>query len=316
MPRVRIARDVDGGDKPPRPRPDWLDPAKSIETLATLASEAGRDWSFGWIGLAEDARPDQVAGPIADLGITTLGSSGNLIRARLPGDPALLHEIVALPEVDGLGAVPPVQKLPATFAGEVFASSPREQVPVFITLMADDPDGRWRSSLEDLGAVVGRFDPDIRVYTANVAYARIEAVAAADYVLAVEPVGIVRTAHDTAVPAMGADALRWSRGSPGVFFGSAGSSVPIAVMDTGLNINHLDIVSNRDSICAANFVWNSRGGPDGILQESEDLWIDANGHGTHVTGTVARERDRPTAVRRHGARRAAHPFRQGPGDWG
>ena len=287
MPRVRIARDVDGGDKPPTPGPDWLDPAKSIETLATLASEAGRDWSFGWIGLAEDARPNQVAGPLADLGITTLGSSGNLIRARLPGDPALLHEIVALPEVDGLGAVPPVQKLPATFAGEVFASSPREQVPVFITLMADDPDGRWRSSLEDLGAVVGRFDPDIRVYTANVAYGRIEAVAAADYVLAVEPVGIVRTAHDTAVPAMGADALRWSRRSPGVFFGSAGSSVPIGVMDTGLNINHLDIVSNRDSICAANFVWNSRGGPDGTLQESEDLWIDAYGHGTHVTGTVA-----------------------------
>ena len=28
-------------------------------------------------------------------------------------------------------------------------------------------------------------------------------------------------------------------------------------------------------------------GPEGTYQEAEDLWIDANGHGTHVTGTVA-----------------------------
>ena len=124
-----------------------------------------------------------------------------------------------MPEVDGLGAVPPEVKLPEAFAREASEAPPQEQVPVFITLMADDADGRWRQALEDLGAVVGRFDPDVRAYTANVTYAQLEAIAATDYVLAVEPVGIVRPAHDTSVPAMGADALRTYDGSPGIFLG-------------------------------------------------------------------------------------------------
>ena len=87
---------------------------------------------------------------------------------------------------------------------------------------------------------------------------------------------------------MGADALRAYDGSPGIYSGAVGSSVPIAVMDTGLNINHLDIASHRDSICGANFADNSGWyGPDGPLVEDEDLGIDSGGHGTHVTGTVA-----------------------------
>ena len=286
MPRARIAVEIDTGDELSRPGPDWLGADDSIDALAAQAAAAGRDWSFGWIRLAEDARSNDVVGPLSDFGATALGSSGNLVRAELPGDPALLEEIAALPEVDGLGAVPPEKKLPEAFAREASEARPQEQVPVFITLMADDADGRWRHELEDLGTVVGRFDPDIRAYTANVTYAQLGTIASTDYVLAVEPVGIVRPAHDTSVPAMGADALRAYDGSPGIFSGINGASVPIGVMDTGLNINHLDIASNRESICGANFVWGL-GGPDGTLREAEDLWIDEHGHGTHVTGTIA-----------------------------
>ena len=288
MPRVRIAGGVDAGDSPSRPGPDWLDAATSIEALADQASSAGRDWSFGWIRLAGDAKASDLAGPLAEFGATAIGSSGNLVRAQLPGDPALLREIAALPEVGGLGSVPPKRKLPEAFAREASEAPPREQAPVYITLMTDDPDGRWRQELEDRGAVVGRFDPDVRAYTANVAYGQIDSIAAADFVLAVEPIGIVRAGHDTAVPAMGADALRTYDGSPGIFSGMGGAAVPIGVMDTGLNINHLDIASNRESICGANFAWNSGWfGPDGPFREAEDLWIDENGHGTHVTGTIA-----------------------------
>lgn len=50
-------------------------------------------------------------------------------------------------------------------------------------------------------------------------------------------------------------------------------------MDTGLNINHLDIETGRSSVCGANFV-PSR-------EEEVDLWVDADGHGTHVTATIA-----------------------------
>ena len=154
--------------------------------------------------------------------------------------------------------------------------------------MTGDANARWRRALEQLGAVVGSYDPALRVYTATVTDDVLKALAAADFVLAVEPIGIVEATHDTAVPAMGADALRAWDGSPGIFSGTGGASVPIAVMDTGLNINHLDIASNRESICGANFAWNSGwDGSDGPLLESEDLWIDDNGHGTHVTGTIA-----------------------------
>ena len=180
-------------------------------------------------------------GSLPGLGAEIVGSAGRLMRARLPGDEARLQEIAALPEVDGLGALPRERKLSEAFANQALEAPPHEQVPVFITLMAGDPAGQWRRALEDLGAVVGRFDPDIRVYTANVSYGALEMIAAADFVLAIEPIGIVKPAHDTSIPAMGADALRQYDGSPGLFSGLGGAAVPIGVMDTGLNINHLDI---------------------------------------------------------------------------
>ena len=288
MLRARIEGEGAVGEKRLGTDLDWLGSTTSIETLAAHAAAAGRDWSFGWIRLAEDADPNDFARSLQGSGAQIVGSAGSLMRARLPGDETRLQQIAALPEIDGLGAVPQERKLAAAFENEVRAALPHEQTPVFITLMTDDPDGQWRRALEDLGAVVGRFDSEIRVYTANVTYGALEAIAAADFVLAIEPIGIIEAAHDTAVPAMGADALRRYDRSPGLFSGTGGASVPIGVMDTGLNINHLDIASNRQSICGANFAWNSGWfGPDGPLRESEDLWIDEGGHGTHVTGTIA-----------------------------
>ena len=288
MPQAQIEDEFGAGDERPGTDLDWLGSTTSIETLAAHAAAAGRDWSFGWIRLAEDADPNDLERALQGSGAEIVGSAGSLMRARLPGDEARLQQIAALPQVEGLGAVPRESKLAPAFANQVPGGSPEGQMPVFITLMTDDPDGRWRRALEDLGAVVGRFDPDIRIYSANVSRAALEAIAAADFVLAIEPIGIVVAAHDTAVPAMGADALRRFDGSPGLFSGIGGASVPIGVMDTGLNINHLDIAANRQSICGANYAWNSGWfGPSGPLRESEDLWIDEAGHGTHVTGTIA-----------------------------
>ena len=261
---------------------DWLGAPDAIPALTQQAAAAGRDWSFGWVRAAHDARPDAARAALEELGVEVLGASGRLIRAKLPSDPASLQAIAALPQVAGLGAVPKERKAPAGFVKEVLASPAYERTPVFITLMTDDPQGRWRRRLEALGAVVGRFDPDIRAYAAHIDNTALDAIASQDFVLAVEPIGIVRATHDTAVPAMGADAVRRYRGSPGLFSGPAtGASVPIAVMDTGLNINHLDIATNRESVCGANFVYFDP------RVDDADLWVDANGHGTHVTGTIA-----------------------------
>ena len=283
MARERVESQVGAAGAPLARKLDWLGSATSIERLATQAAAAGRDWSFGWIRLAGNSRADDLARALQGTGARIIGASGVFVRARLPGDEARLQAIAGLPEVDGLGALPWETKLARTLANQARNAPPQQQAPVFITLMSDDPDGRWRRELEGMGAVVGRFDPDLRAYAANVSYARLETIAAADFVLAIDPVGIYQAAHDTAVPAMAADALRRYDGAPGLFSGVGGASVPIGVMDTGLNINHLDIVSNRESICGANFAWFGPGGP---LGESEDLWIDEFGHGTHVTGTI------------------------------
>lgn len=286
MPRERIEGEVDAGGNRSLVDFDWLGRETSIEMLSAQADAAGRDWSFGWIGLAGDATADDLALALEGTGARIVGSAGALVRARLPGDVARLQTIAALPEVAGLGALPPERKLAQEIATPSPEASPAEGTPVFITLMTEDPDARWRKALEDLGAVVGRFDPSIRVYSANVPRARLEAVAAADFVLAVEPIAIFETRLDTAVPAMGADALRRFDGAPGLFSGIGGASVPIGVMDTGLNINHPDIASHRESICGANFSLNLDFFGFGGTNESEDLWIDAGSHGTHVTGTI------------------------------
>ena len=275
--RFRPRRDA--GGSPPDDGPDWLESPQSVSRMVGQAASAGRDWSFGWIRLAPDAGLSDVARSLEDLDVVVEGSAGPLIRARLPGDEAGLEAVAALPGVEALGAPPRAAKLPPAFAGQVPVEPAHDVVPVFVTLMANDRAGRWRRELERLGAEVGAYDADTRAYVANVEYGDVGEIAAADFVLFVEPVGTVEAAHDTAVPAMGADVHRTYGGTPGSFAGTGGATVPVAVMDSGLNTNHLDIVSSRASICGANFVVPSRA-------EDQDLWLDSHGHGTHVAGTI------------------------------
>ena len=265
----------------PKPAPadklDWLGAADAIDALARQATAAGRDWTFGWLRLAPEAAPADLRAALRRHGGELLGASGRLVRARLPGAEAPLRAIAELPAVRGIGAVPPASKAAASFLEEAHLAA--EQTPVFITLMADDPDGGWRRELEQRGAVVGRFDAQLRVYEAAADFTALSAIAAADFVLAIEPVSAVAPAHSTAVPAMGADALRM-REQAGTFSGVGGAAIPIGVLDTGLNISHPDVGALRGSICGANF---------DILDPASDrdLWVDFDGHGTHVTGTIA-----------------------------
>ncbi len=268
-----------GAAAPLSDAPEWLGSPDSLAVLSANAEAAGRDWSFGWVRLRADAARDEAVAALTQLGVRIEGQLGASFRARLPGDSERLRAIAALPDVAAVGAPPPSAKLPASFAKEARAMPAHEVVPVFVTLAAaGDPDALWREELERRGAVVGAYDPDTRTYLANVAYGVLDAIAAADFVAFVEPVGIVEANNDTAVPAMGADAYRTYTDADG-WGGTAGESVAVAVMDTGLNINHLDIASGRHSVCGANFYTS--------LSEEQDLWVDANGHGTHVTGTVA-----------------------------
>ena len=277
MPKARTAV---GSTRADGVRPEWLGSADTASALTRQAADAGRDWAFGWIRLAADATHRDLARDLAGTGGAMAGGSGRMVRARLPAGGDRLRRIAALPTVDGVGTAPAAAKL-AGFAGDAPAWRPGGHRPVFVTLMADDPDQRWRTALEDLGATVGRHDPDIRVYEATATKAVVDRLAAADFVLAVEPIGLARALHDTAVPALGSDALRAHAGTPGLFTGTSGASVPIGVLDTGLNLHHRDIAANRASVCGANFASFQPG------EEDRDLTVDAGGHGTHVTGTIA-----------------------------
>ena len=258
---------------------DWLGAVDAVPRLVAQAEAASRDWSFGWVRLGPASRLADVETALAALGVVVEGAAGTLIRARLPGDRSGLDAIAELPSVVALGTQPLTAKLPRSFSAWANGQGASAAVPVFVTLMTDDPDGRWRRELQRLGVVVGAYDSDTRAYVANVGHGDLETVALADFVQFVEPVGVARATLDTAVPGMGADVLRTYTGVPGIYTGTGGAGVPVAVMDSGLNINHQDIVLNRDSVCGANFVTPSR-------EEDQDLWADARGHGTHVTGTI------------------------------
>ena len=259
----------------------WLfgDAEATAAAIARQARETGRDWVFGWLRLANGATAAEVGAAISALGFQPLGAAGPLLRVRLPAAAANLAAATALDIVTGVGVVPPERKVPSAFL-EQLQAQPGQRIPVLITLMAGDPDGRWRRALQAFGAEVGGFDPDIRAYAANVDVAAAQAMTNADFVLAVEPMRRFQAAHDTAAPALGVDALRFHDTGPGLFRGVGGGAVPIGVMDTGLNTNHPDIAKLRQSICGVNFVRE----PARI--EDADLWVDAGGHGTHVTGTI------------------------------
>ena len=279
MPPQDVPADWDGAVVTEHP---WLAAPGAIDALVRQSEAANRDWTFGWVGVAPGTDGEAFSQRLQALGGRALARSADLLRARLPGDAERLERIARLPGVVGVAATPLELKMPPSLATEALSRPPWERVPVLVTLMDGDPDGVWRRALADLGGVVGVFDPAIRVYPVVLAYAQVNAVAAADFVLAVEPVRRIAPANDSAVPVMGADALRLHDGEG--FSGIGGASVPIGVMDTGLNIHHEAIGEGRRSICGANFA------ADVFTPEREqdqDLWIDAGEHGTHVTGTLA-----------------------------
>lgn len=256
--------------------PQWLDRAFALEALASKAFEAGRDWTFATAHLLPASQRTALAQSLTELGVAIEGFSGDYARIRVRTDRPSLEAVLELPNVLGIGTLPTQLKVTPEFVDASLSQPASELVPVFITLMAEDPQGVWRHELKELGLTVGAYDPQLRTYTANMPYGALASVASADFVMGLEPVGVVQTLHATAVPVMGADVLRSYEFASNSFTGITGQSVPIAVMDSGLNVRHLDIASGRSSICGANF----------YPRQDFDLWTDLNGHGTHVTGTI------------------------------
>lgn len=87
-------------------------------------------------------------------------------------------------------------------------------------------------------------------------------------------------------------------GEPGIDVGAAeawntttgSENVRVAIVDSGIDPEHPDLVGNLDTELSRNFVPNAESGAD-----ASD-WGDGNRHGTHVAGTVAAEGDNDLGV--------------------
>ena len=264
---------------------DWLENENPVAELRRLARNANRNWTFGWILMASDTNLATLHQQLNPFNAEILGTSGRMVRVKLPVQGDYLESIAALSEVQRIGFTPQEAKILGLNGDRRGYTS--EVIPLFVTLMDDDADGRWRHEMTQLGAVVGSYYQELRTYKINATRAVVDVLAATDFVLVIEPIRIDEATHDTAAPAMGVGAIRQFDASLRTFLGTTGASVPIGIIDSGLNINHLDIASNRLSICGANFALHlHENGADRQLDADEDLWIDVRGHGTHVAGTV------------------------------
>ena len=257
--------------------PTWLNPVTSFDELRRKAKSAGRDWTFAAVRIAPGTGHRVFEASLIETGAKLEGYSGEYARIRTATTQHSLEAIADIPGVLGLGTMPKELKVHPDFAEESLSKPSNEQVPVYVTLMTEDSTGEWRDALTHLGLVVGDYDPALRAYTANMPYGAIETVTEADFVMAVDPIAVVQALNDSAVAFMGGDAMRTYQYATGTFTGLTGDGIAIGVMDTGLNTGHVDISSGRDSLCGANF----------YPGEEFDLWIDQQGHGTHVTGTLA-----------------------------
>lgn len=261
----------------PSPNPTWLNDGSALDAILDQANRSGRAFTFSVLRVLPGTDLQALHRSLLSLGSQIEGSTGEYVRIRVPAERGTLESIAQLPDVLGVGTIPPGIKADEAFVRELSSRSAAEQVPVYITLFAADPAGEWRQALSELGVVVGAYDGDLRSYTANLPASALAPVLAADFVLSVEPIPTVTVNHASSVPVMGVDGLRQYDSVTQRFSGRTGSGVTVGVLDTGLNTNHMDIAHGRSSICGASVV----GGEDW------DLWFDDHGHGTHVFGTIA-----------------------------
>ena len=264
-------------DPGPSSNPAWLNAGSAKGAILDQAMRSGRGFTFAVLRVSPGTDLQALNRSLVALGSRIEASTGAYVRVRVPAEGSRLDAIAGLSGVLDIGAVPPSIKAVEAFVQEMRSRPASEQLPVYITLMAADPAGEWRQALSELGVVVGAYDSDLLSYTANLPAGALAQVLAADFVLSVEPVPVVTVAHASSVPVMGADGFRQYDPVGEVFTGITGSGIAVGILDTGLNLSHMDIVHGRASICGANF----------ISDENWDLWLDLHGHGTHVFGTIA-----------------------------
>jgi subtilisin family serine protease len=254
-----------------------LDPA--LKAHADGLRAQGRQYAYGFL-LPRVPADEALERKLAGHGVQFLGPHDDHQKVRLPV--ASLDAIAALPEVEWVGLSAPAQKLSSELtelrgshakADAVDSATP---IPIVINLFEGDENGNFRRQLEAAGAALGEYDAELQFYRAVATGPTIEKIAALDFVLFLEMIGLTSAAHDQSTPLIDADMLR-----PGVSYGLTrfgGSAIPVGIMDSGFMIGgsggHSDLANKV--ACGQNFTTDSGG-----------AFNDQAGHGTHVLSTIA-----------------------------
>lgn len=262
------------------PSLDWIDPSNSIQGIVATGESQDREWVYGWLQLQSGFDRTSLQASLKQDGTTLLGFSGLYARARIPTDETALEDLANNPSVAGYGMQPSSQKMGLGLSKQYAAIGSGEELPVFITVMANNDSASRRQSLTSMGVTVGQWFADIRTYSANLPVEAVDAVLQRDDVEEITGNGVVESLLDSANAVVGIDGFRQYHSSTDSFEGSTGSGIAVGVMDTGLNLEHVDF-SLKD-VCGANFLSNS-------ASDEDDLFYDEHGHGSHVTGIIAGE---------------------------
>ncbi|MEZ4654696.1 MAG: S8 family serine peptidase [Candidatus Eisenbacteria bacterium] len=119
--------------------------------------------------------------------------------------------------------------------------------------------------LRSLGAEIVRYDEVLRAYVASVRLDALSAIAGLDFVLHVEPLLEDESHHDQSTATVYTDYLRDASGP-----GYDGTGVSIGIMDSGYEVDHVDLPTPGFHVSYCTGPWDE----DGL------------GHGSHVAGTV------------------------------
>ena len=262
------------------PSNDWIDPDNSIRRIVAFGESQDREWVYGWLQLQSGFDRTTLKNSLEQHSTSLLGFSGLYARARIPTDETTLRELARDPHVAGFGMQPYSQKIDPKLTKRYSGIGNGEELPVFITVLTNNDSASLRQSLAEMGVTVGQWFADIRSYAANLPVEAVDAVLQRDDVEETTGNEVVASLLDSANAVVGIDSLRQYQSSSDSFEGSTGAGIAVGVMDTGLNLEHVDF-SLKD-VCGANFLSNSS-------TDENDLFYDEHGHGSHVTGIIAGE---------------------------
>ena len=264
------------------PSLSWFTKDISQISIPDASESPERDYFYAWVQLNPNKINDVRQDTFAALGVEIYDGMGEYRRAILPRSRTNLTKLFESESILALGTMPLNEKIGPNFWQEIEASPSDNTIDVAITLMTTERIADWTKEIEKLGGTSQHWDESIRVVVATIPYGSVFDLASRDFVQGIASVGVIRPTLDSSVSVAGADSLRSFLGMGGEFSGITGDDVTIGIIDSGLNISHPDIYSNRESVCGKNFNVDLSGYAD-----DDDLWVDYAGHGTHVTGIFA-----------------------------